>query len=392
MQTFQSGQGEPASIVWFRVPESTPQVRYFTRMRSFVWENKEHKLHEEWSGVGEQVIRSTSQAYKGVGYYNGAPPAAYTADHVCGSKEVWENGGTVEDGFFTNTTGQAPCCTGYIPPIPPPDCALVPCYSILFQFPGATGTGDCDPQAFAVPLVLQTSGLYEGYYTYNYPPPTFPLLGWNYPSLLFELGPSGLIPTGISNIGGGTFWGFTSYDPQSCASVGTIGVDFDGVSEVVIDNGGCTVFLPFFGGIANGTWTITAGCGGSSGSSGGPSPNCFLGQCGGDGVATELMCTVTNMTGCYTTIPQHFNLPCFNSGTLQVAYQDQTGDGFTICGAGGQFPIVAWDDITNSPYLTEFGNATLNQASTWQCSPFAAVFEVSDGAGNSCTVTAVGVY
>ena len=126
------------------------------------------------------------------------------------------------------------------------------------------------------------------------------------------------------------------------------------------------------------------GCGSGSGSgsaSGGSS--CCDGACTGD-----LSATITGATGCYASLPALLSLRCINAGgDIHYWFYESP----SVC--GGLLLTVSCvhpDGSTGSPMLyVQRGTTSIayTPQAGWTCSPFSAVYDVDDGAGDTMTVT-----
>lgn len=112
MQTTRDGSLPPVEVVWFRVPSGTPKYTGVTYFRSRNYLQYEEGQQDNYTPGEQNLEESDCSRSCRLPYYRGDYPAPYLSDGtVCGSSEVWRNGGTAADEtLVTSSRGVAPCC------------------------------------------------------------------------------------------------------------------------------------------------------------------------------------------------------------------------------------------------------------------------------------------
>lgn len=108
----------PASDVetwvrWFFVPPGTAFIPFYTRFASGNYASG----RLVWPGVGE-VLEAPRQ------WVNGAPPAVFPAQQVCGTPAQWATGLAPPDPMRVIPPGWVPDCCGTVLPPPPDPCDI----------------------------------------------------------------------------------------------------------------------------------------------------------------------------------------------------------------------------------------------------------------------------
>jgi hypothetical protein len=120
-----------------------------------------------------------------------------------------------------------------------------------------------------------------------------------------------------------------------------------------------------------------------SGSGSGAASDCCTGLCGDPGTPGTLTATVTDKTGDFTALPDTLDFDCTDSGANTHEWFAADSSAVACKTAHGNQPCLELVNPVSGPTLT------YPPEPGYTCSPFAAVYLVDDGAGNTCTVTVV---
>lgn len=102
---FYSQDERTCRVRWYRVPRGTPWVPYRNSFVSSNWDSDP----DEIKPIGE--VRWAPRTY-----YHGAPPAAFSRDHVCGTPDQWLHGQPFPPGEPVQVNDQGvPLCCGEAP-------------------------------------------------------------------------------------------------------------------------------------------------------------------------------------------------------------------------------------------------------------------------------------
>lgn len=103
--------GPPIDVIWYRVPEDTPEITWGTPFRSTEWWRD--KYERENHDLGEQIPYSADPDEVMNLWYRGNAPFPGHGKEPCGDKEAWAKGGVrgITPEHITDALGRCPECS-----------------------------------------------------------------------------------------------------------------------------------------------------------------------------------------------------------------------------------------------------------------------------------------